>query len=117
MDNETIKSTEESVKYWIDIADKKGVDRGMNEDPLCVMFSDTFFCKGCPVDDAGFHGCLSISDSKNQSVYEVWEHLSTENSNFDRIAETPEAQKAARDMAEFLESLLPEKDKNGEQVD
>ena len=79
MTDKTLKAIQDSVKKWRKVAYKRGVEKGMDTCPLCRIFDDGWYCKGCPVAIVtGDWGC-------RYTPYEMWsKHLREEHSGLRR---------------------------------
>lgn len=105
MTPETLAALRGSIEKWDKIADQTGVDRGWRNCQLCNLFAaNDLQCSGCPVaEKTGIVGCYGtpfVYFSKLNPPY------NKELQGY--YASTPEQIAAARAMADFLRSLLPE---------
>jgi hypothetical protein len=97
MPPETLTALQGSIAKWQAIVDGTGVDNGAENCPLCQLFhadfrtDEEFGCSGCPVSEAGHHGC-------GGTPYDAYSHARTEGK---------EREAAVKELA-FLKSLLPE---------
>ena len=64
---QTAKALAGSIEKWRAIVEKRGVDDGVSNCPLCAIFAHgpSSSCRGCPVAKAGHSGCAT-------GVYERW---------------------------------------------
>jgi len=105
MTPETLAALRDSIEKWDKIADQTGVDRNWRNCQLCNLFAiNDPQCNKCPVaEKTGIVGCYGtpfVYFSKLNPPYN--EELQG------YYASTPKQIAAARAMADFLRSLLPE---------
>ena len=108
MNAKTLKALKGSIKKWKDIEERKGVDKGGYNCPLCLLFEKLDFpCESCPVAQrTGLDMCRG-------SPFTAWLHHYEEEHGYRCIADglkvkCPTCKELARKEREFLESLLPE---------
>ena len=103
MDAEQKKALLGSIEKWRGIVERKGIDKGTDNCPLCELNYKND-CDGCPVSKyADFPGC-------HFTPYNPWcEHHEEVHDQFNFfVVVCPECERLARDQLAFLESLLPE---------
>lgn len=97
-----------SIAKWQAIVDGTGVDRRSKNCPLCKLFLDYSLyvstCQGCPVSERTGQDCC------RGTPYERFALRSKYYSAGHFIPKTDAAKAAARDMLDFLKSLLPKQD-------
>ena len=102
---EVIEAIEGSIEKWNNIAFHGGVDRGVLNCPLCLMFS---YCKdGCPV------YIYSGSDKCRKTPYTDWSmHYNTAHSEYssfsleDGKVLCPTCKKMAKKELDYLKKVL-----------
>ena len=104
---ETLTALKGSIAKWKAIAAGTGVDRGVKNCPLCMLFysdDQTYIenCKGCPVKSKVRETLCS------KTPYIAW-HDSHPYMRFPLEAKTEKHKKLARAELKFLRSLLPKK--------
>ena len=119
MDERTLKALRGSIVKWEAIVDGSGVDKGVNNCPLCKEFEaipdpdddEQDCCYGCPVaDKVGYTGCEG-------TPYTHWaEHHNSKHFNPDlnllsRQIQCPDCIPFAQAELDFLRSLLPKEPK------
>jgi len=115
MNAETLKALNESIEHWERLANgtsKDGEGIGGNHCALCDMFvqnapSHDKLCDGCPVSEAGYHGCGNSpwSDVNNHVI-----RLFDDGLEMETIKQGNFFKDLASKQLAFLKSLLP-KDK------
>ena len=104
MDASTLSALRGSIRKWEKIVAQKGVDRGVDNCPLCDLFYQGA-CIGCPVmEKTGLDSC-------DGSPYEDWcyHHCSHGSGMFDDLfADQPCCVEHAKAELEFLKSLMPQ---------
>ena len=90
---DTLEALNGSIAKWEAIVAGTGVDKGVENCPLCKRF---FFncCQGCPVNDVGGYGCIG-------TPYDQWCALEV-----DKVTNDEEREYAQAEL-NFLKSLLP----------
>lgn len=108
MNKRTLKALQGSIAKWQAIVDGTGVDKGIKNCPLCLLFNndDTFIahvCVGCPVmERTGKRFCRDtphekwVANCKPSDELNVW------------VPGGERGLEAARAELDFLKSLLPE---------
>lgn len=105
MDAKTLEALKASIAKWERNAEAERPDDvliGARDCPLCRIFHWAFGgndCKGCPIYDAGHHGCEKTPYAAADTAFEEWQYGNGKLSDF---------RAAARDEVSFLKSLLPE---------
>jgi len=112
MDARTLKALHGSIHKWIKIATWKGVDKGVDNCPLCFEFlhEGVIYCENCPVQiktgkDLCFGSPYGNFVVSSDNEYGITDECAN-------IVAGPKSQKAAEDMALFLIDLLPEEEKS-----
>lgn len=107
MNKSTLVALKGSIAKWQAIAKGTGIDRGMDNCPLCQKFYTLERahveegCNSCPVfKKTGLQGC-------GGTPYDDW----VSNPSVFGRATTPKFKKIARDEVKFLKSLLPKEKK------
>lgn len=91
-----------SIEKWNKIANHGGVDRGINNCPLCELCNDT--CSDCPVYlKTGLDGC-------EDTPYSIWadHHNNCHKGEIRRISICPECDVLANQELKFLHDLKDE---------
>jgi hypothetical protein len=106
MNQKVRKALEGSIKKWEKIVNGTGVDRGVENCPLCKIFYDTSSCVGCPVyEKTGAKDCL-------RTPYTAWMQHHWENQYDDnfKVFDSKSTHLAQAELT-FLKSLLPKENK------
>lgn len=97
---QTAKALEGSIEKWRAIVEKRGVDVGTSNCPLCELFYHDSKCDGCPVQEAtGEHGC-------NAPPYLGWsDHNRAKHPELIKKIHCPTCTRLAKAELKFLEGL------------
>lgn len=96
---ETAKALKGSIEKWRAIVEKRGVDDGSDNCPLCSLFWEDAVCNGCPA-------AVSSTGCCTETPYVAWyRHQEKKHPSTLDLIHCPTCTRLAKAELKFLESL------------